>query len=233
MPDDIPGLLSPEVSFLSVPRSEVRVTGPFEQLLEPLLKSLGVPTEPEEPGHIIVPCFTRQLPSIMPLFPRARRLQSVPDCCRAQISMRSISFKPEINFPHHLKLSLHVQITSGLRNVKPWGAVLGPLLGKLLPKLLPPHLWMFEEPASVTGVQRDFEKAGQISCVIRKLPEQLAENPDEILIPGAGLYQKPFNEDQTYMEMLFGLDDLKKKQDWFRRQVFPNISQSASQQDIK
>lgn len=159
----------------------------------------------------------------MPLFPQARRLQSVPGCCRAQISMRSISFKPEIDFRHHLKLSLYVQITSGLRNVKLWGAILGPMLGKLLPNLLPPNLWMFEEPASITGVQDDFKKAGQISCVVRKLPEQLAENTEEILIPGAGLYQKPFNEDQTYMEILFGLDDLKKKQDWFRKYVFPKF----------
>ncbi|OAA35706.1 Aerobactin siderophore biosynthesis, IucA/IucC [Beauveria brongniartii RCEF 3172] len=217
MPDDIPGLLSPELSFLSVPRSELRVTGPFEELLKPLLKLLGVPADPEKPGHIIVPCFTRQLPSITPLYPQARRVQSVPECCRAQISVRSISFKPEINFPHHLKLSLFVQITSGLRNVKPWGAVLGPVLGKLLPNLLPPDLWIFEEPASITGLQDDFDDAGKISCVIRKLPEHLAENADEVLIPGAGLYQKPFGEDQTYMEILFGLDGLQKKQAWFRK----------------
>lgn len=217
MPDDIPDLLSPELSFLSIPRSGLRVTGPFEQLLEPLLKSFGISGEVESSDRIVIPCFTRQLASIMPLYPEARLLQSVPDSCRAQISMRSLSFKPEVNFPHHLKLSLYVQITSGLRNVKPWGAVLGPVLGKMLPNLLPPELWIFEEPASVTGNQGDFKDAGQVSCVIRKLPEQLAENSEDILIPGAGLYQKPFNEDQTYMEILFGLDDLTKKQDWFRK----------------
>ncbi|KAJ5933478.1 IucC family-domain-containing protein [Penicillium verhagenii] len=216
VPGDIPELLSPELTFLSVPRSSLIVTGPFEQLLEPLLKSVEVPQNPEQPDQIIVPCFTRQLPSIMPFFPSARPLKSVPDCCRAQISMRSISFMPKLGFPHHLKLSLNVQITSGLRNVRPWGAVLGPALGKLLPNLLPPDLWWFAEPASITGAQQDLHKAGQISCVIRQLPEQLAGAPEEVLIPGAGLYQKPFNEDQSYMEILFGLDDLKKKQDWFR-----------------
>ncbi|KAF7713573.1 siderophore [Penicillium ucsense] len=216
VPDDIPEMLSPEITFLSVPRSEMRVTGPFEQLLEPLFSSLEIPKS-EDPDRITVPCFTRQLPSILPLFPQARRLKSVPNCCRAQISMRSLSFKPEINFPHHIKMSLFVQITSGLRNVKPWGAVLGPVLGKLLPNLLPENVWMLEEPASVTGAQEDFKDAGQISAVIRTLPKQLADNPNEVLIPGAGLYQKPFNEDQTYMEILFGLDDLKKRQDWFRK----------------
>ncbi|KAJ5920921.1 IucC family-domain-containing protein [Penicillium verhagenii] len=178
---------------------------------------IGVPQDPEQPDQIIVPCFTRQLPSIMPFFPEARLLKSVPDCCRAQISMRSISFMPKIGFPDHLKLSLNVQITSGLRNVRPWGAVLGPALGKLLPNLLPPDLWWFAEPASITGAQQDLHKAGQISCVIRQLPEQLAKTPEEVIIPGAGLLQKPFNEDQSYMEILFGLDDLKKKQDWFRK----------------
>lgn len=217
MPDDIPGLLSPEVSFISVPRSELRVNGPFEQLLEPLLKSLGVPTELEEPDHIIVPCFTRQLPAIMPSFPQARLIKSVPDCCRAQISMRTVSFLPEIGFPHHVKLSLNVQITSGLRIVKPAATVLGPLFGKMLPNLIPQDLWIFGEPGSVTGAQDELLKAAQISCVIRKLPEQQAECPDEVLIPGAGLIQKPFKEDKTYMEILFGLDDLKKKHDWFKR----------------
>jgi hypothetical protein len=217
VPDDIPGLLSPEITFLSVPKTDLRITGPFVELLEPLLKSLEITEEPEQPDHIIVPCFTRQLPSVMPLFPQARLLKAVPNSCRAQISMRSISFLPEVHFPHHLKMSLMVQITSGLRNVKPWGAVLGPTLGKMLPNLLPPNVWWFEESASITGAQDDFQAAGQISCVIRKLPEQLSAHPEETLIPGAGLIQKPFNEDQSYMEILFGLDDLKKKQDWFRK----------------
>ncbi|CAI7630067.1 unnamed protein product [Penicillium manginii] len=217
VPDDIPGLLSPEVSFISVPKSELRINGPFEESLEPLLKSLGVPTEPEQPDHIIVPCFTRQLPAIMPSFPQARVIKRVSDCCRAQISMRTVSFMPEVDFPHHVKLSLNVQITSGLRIVKPAATVLGPLFGKMLPNLIPSNLWIFEEPASVTGAQDELLKAAQISCVIRKLPVQHAESLDEVLIPGAGLIQKPFNEDQTYMEILFGLDGLKKKLDWFKK----------------
>lgn len=132
--------------------------------------------------------------------------------------MRSLSFNPTFHYPHHIKLSLNVQITSGLRNVKPWGAVLGPVLGKLLPSLLPSNLWIFEEPASITGAQQDFQEAGQISCVIRKLPKQLAENADEVLIPGAGLIQKkPLDADQTYMETLFSLVNLEQKQDWFRK----------------
>lgn len=131
--------------------------------------------------------------------------------------MRSISFLPKIDFPHHLKLSLKVQITSGMRVIKPSGAALGPVLGKMLPNLVPPNLWWFEEPASITGTQDDYVEAAQISCVIRKLPEQQAENPEEILIPGAGLMQKPLNEDQSYMEILFGLDGLKKKKNWFRK----------------
>ncbi|KAJ5097169.1 IucC family-domain-containing protein [Penicillium angulare] len=214
-PEDIPGLLSPEITFISVPRSELRVTGPFEQLLEPLLQSLKIPQEPNQDDRIIVPCFTRQLPGIVSIFPQTRRIQSIPDACRAQISMRSVSFKPEI-FSHHLKLSLLVQITGGLRIVSDSGAVLGPVLSKILPNLLPPDVWFFEEPASITGIQSEVLEAGLISCIIRKLPEQ-TKSSKEILIPGAGLYQKPFNEDQSYMETLFGLDTLQKKQDWFRK----------------
>lgn len=217
VPDDIPELLSPELTFLSVPKSDLRVTGPFEKLIEPLLKSLEIPQEPEDSNRMVVPCFTRQLPAILPLFPEARQLKSVPDLCRAQISMRSISFQPQVNFPYHLKMSLFVQITSGMRVIRPWGASLGPALGKLLPDLLPPDVWILQEPATVTGAQSDELEARHISCVIRKLPDQFIGNSEEILIPGAGLYQRPFDEDQTYMEILFGLDSLKKKRDWFRK----------------
>ncbi|KAB8229007.1 IucC family-domain-containing protein [Aspergillus alliaceus] len=216
MPDDIPELLRPELSFLSVTRSQMKAFGPFEKLLEPLLKSLRV-AKPESPDLIVVPCFSRQLPNIMPLFPDARQLRAVQNCCQALVSIRTLSFAPEVDFPFHLKLSLNCQITSGPRTITPWSAALGPVLSKALEGLLPPNLWVFEEVASITGGQDDFAKARHLTCIIRQSLEQQAENLGQALIPVTGLYQKPLQDDRTYMEIMFGLDDLPKRQTWFRR----------------
>ncbi|KAJ5097700.1 IucC family-domain-containing protein [Penicillium angulare] len=133
--------------------------------------------------------------------------------------MRTISLLPEMNFPFHLKMSLNCQITSTVRNVNPWATFLGPLLSKILPNLVSPDLWLFEEPASITGAQDNATQAGYLSCIIRKLPEQQAKAPEEVLIPATGLYQTPSNDDRTYMEIFFGLNSLKKKQEWFRKYI--------------
>ncbi|GKZ19150.1 siderophore [Aspergillus brasiliensis] len=218
-PEDIPELLEPEISFICVPKSEIKVFGPFQSLLDPLLESLGISKPDDTVNEIVVPCFSRQLPSITPLFPKARILGAVQNRCRAQISMRTVSMMPDVGYPLHLKLSLNCQITSGPRTITPWTAALGPALGKVLQKLLPPNLWIFEEVASITGGQEDFDQARHLTCIIRKSPEQRAAELGETIIPVAGLHQKPFNDDRTYMEIIFGLDDLQKKQEWFRKYI--------------
>ncbi|OJI88409.1 hypothetical protein ASPTUDRAFT_183303 [Aspergillus tubingensis CBS 134.48] len=215
-PDEIPELLEPEISFLSLRRSEMRAFGPYTSLLKPLLQQLGIPS-PESPERVVVPCFTRQLPSILPLFPDARHIGAVRRCCRAQISMRTISFLPEVGSPLHLKLSLNCQITSGPRTITPWTAALSPALSTALRTLLPQDLWIFEDAASITGGQDDFDKARHLTCIIRKSPEMQAEELGETIIPVAGLFQKPYKDDRTYMEIMFGLEDLQKKQTWLRK----------------
>lgn len=201
---------------MSLPQSEMKTFGPFSSLLKPLLESLGIPN-PHSSDRVVVPCFTRQLPSILPLFPDARLLGSVRKCCRAQISMRTISFLPDVGSPLHLKLSLNCQITSGPRTITPWTAALSPALSTALKNLLPPDLWIFEDAASITGGQDDFDKARHLTCIIRKSPEKQAEELGETIIPVAGLFQKPYKDNRTYMEIMFGLDDLKQKQAWLRK----------------
>lgn len=201
---------------MSLPQSEMKAFGPFSSLLKPLLESLGIPS-PESSDRVVVPCFTRQLPSILPLFPDARLLGSVRKCCRAQISMRTISFLPDVGSLLHLKLSLNCQITSGPRTITPWTAALSPALSTALKNLLPPDLWIFEDAAAITGGQDDFDKARHLTCIIRKSPEKQAEELGETIIPVAGLFQKPYKDDRTYMEIMFGLDDSKQKQAWLRK----------------
>ncbi|GLA82127.1 siderophore [Aspergillus tubingensis] len=218
MPDDIPYLLEPELSFLCVPKSDMKVFGPFQSLLDPLITSLGIPKPDDTINEIVIPCFSRQLPAITPLFPKARILRAVQNRCRAQLSMRTVSMMPDVGGSRlHLKLSLNCQITSRLRTISPDAAALAPAVGKILQDLLPQDLWIFEEAASVTGAQKDFDKACQLTCIIRKSPEKRAADIGETLIPVAGLLQKPLYDDRTYMEIIFSLDDLKEKQAWFRK----------------
>ncbi|GLA95876.1 siderophore [Aspergillus tubingensis] len=218
MPDDIPYLLEPELSFLCVPKSDMKVFGPFQSLLDPLITSLGILKPDDTINEIVIPCFSRQLPAITPLFPKARILRAVQNRCRAQLSMRTVSMMPDVGGSRlHLKLSLNCQITSRLRTISPDAAALAPAVGKILQDLLPQDLWIFEEAASVTGAQKDFDKACQLTCIIRKSPEKRAADIGETLIPVAGLLQKPLYDDRTYMEIIFSLDDLKEKQAWFRK----------------
>ncbi|GAQ37978.1 unnamed protein product [Aspergillus niger] len=218
MPDDISYLLEPELSFLCVPKSDMKVFGPFQSLLDPLLTSLGIPKPDDTINEIVIPCFSRQLPAITPLFPKARILGAVQNRCRAQLSLRTVSMMPDVGgSPLHLKLSLNCQITSRLRTISPYAAALVPAVGKILQSLLPQDLWIFEEAASVTGSQEDFDQACQLTCIIRKCPEKRAADMGETLIPVAGLLQKPFNDARTYLEIIFGLDGVKVTQAWFRK----------------
>ncbi|GAT24976.1 hypothetical protein RIB2604_01808110 [Aspergillus luchuensis] len=90
-------------------------------------------------------------------------------------------------------------------------------LSTALRTLLPQDLWIFEDAASITGGQDDFDKARHLTCIIRKSPEMQAEELGETIIPVAGLFQKPYKDNRTYMEIMFGLDDPQKKQTWLRK----------------
>ncbi|KAF9884297.1 hypothetical protein FE257_001927 [Aspergillus nanangensis] len=87
-------------------------------------------------------------------------------------------------------------------------------------KFLPADLWVYGEVASITGSQTDFDKARHLSCIIREDLQDRAELASQALIPAAGLYQKPFGDDRTYAEILFALNDLDRKKDYYAACLF-------------
>lgn len=216
-PEDIPGMLTPSLSFVSVPRENLRLTGPFEKVLQPFLKRLKIPGTSHD--KVIVPCLTQQLPSIRQRFPNATLLKSVPDCVDAQASMRTLTIRPEWEFRYHLKLSLACQITSALRTITPWSTSGGPVITEFLERLLPVDLWVFGEVAAVTGAQEDFSEARHLSCILRNSLEERAKANDEVLIISAAFTQQPQGASGTYAEVLFGLETISQKQDWFQRLI--------------
>lgn len=210
-------MLKPTLAFVSVPRTELRVTGDFEEELQPLLERLEIPGTTSD--RMIVPCLSQQLPSIHRRFPNTIVLKLVKDCADAQASMRTLTLRPELGFNYHIKLSLACQITSALRTITPWTTCGGPVQSKLLEKLLPKDLWVFREVAAVSGSQENFNDARHLSCILRDSLETRARANDETLIIAAALAQKPGGAGRTYTEILYGLETISQKKEWFQRSV--------------
>ena len=120
-PGDMGQLLSPELSLISVLRTDIRMVGPFELCLLPFLESQGKNPDTVHPDRALLPCFTRQLPAILKYFPSARKEASTPINLDAQMTLRTVSFpsttSPKI--PYHFKLALAVTISSALRTITP------------------------------------------------------------------------------------------------------------------
>ncbi|KAJ5637418.1 IucC family-domain-containing protein [Penicillium lividum] len=216
-PEDIPGMLNPTLAFLSVPRVELRITGDFEKELKPLLKELGIPEVSDD--RVIVPCLEQQLPSIHQRFPGAIILNLAKDCADAQASIRTLTLRPNLRFKYHLKLSLACQITSALRTITPWTTCSGPVQTNLLEQLLPSDLWVFREVAAVSGSQENFNDARHLSCILRDSLESRAQANNESLIIAAALAQKPNGENRSYAEILYSLEKIAKRKEWFERYV--------------
>ena len=213
-PGDIPSMLNPELTFLSLPKRDMKISGPFTETLLPLLEKLGVPSP--TPNHIIIPCLSQQLPSIFQRFPNAVPVYSAR-CAKALCNFRTIKLNSELQFPYRIKLSLACYMTSALRTITPWTACAGREISDLLCKLVPEDLWVFREVAAVVGSQDDFEEAKHLACILREDLEIRARERGETLIVAAALSQKSLADERSYAERLFGLDTVEKKKLWFKK----------------
>jgi len=213
-PGDLRNMINPELTFFRIPRTDVRISGPFEVTLRPLLQKLNI--EQPSPDSIIVPSLTQQHPAILSRFPNAIPVFS-SRCAFAQASIRTVTLLPELGFHYHLKLALACNITSALRTITPWTTCGGLAISDLLGKLLPDDLWVFKETAAVTGSQEDFNEAKHLSCILREDLELRARSHDEALIIAAGLAQRTVEDCRPHAERLFELDTTEKRKSWFRQ----------------
>jgi hypothetical protein len=202
----------------------MRVSGPFEETLAPLLTKLEVPRT--SPDRLIVPCLVQQLPAVKQYFPSSVVVKTVQQCADAQASLRTLTLRPELYFPYHIKLSLACNITSALRTITPWTTIGGPVYTELLERFLPPDLWVFREVAAITGSQTDFNKAKHLSCILRTDLEERARMNNERLILAAALAHHPPDADKPYAQILYNLESLKDRQHWFRRYLLPGESEN-------
>lgn len=210
--------LSPEIALISVPREKVRVCGPFEETISPLLHRLRV--GPSASGRVVIPCLTAQLPAIYENFGTdAIRIYSKELRGQRQASLRSLSLPKEFDFPYHIKLAVAYTITGSLRTISPWTAILSIEVSDLLQKLLPRDIWVFREVASVCSAQDDFDLARHLSVLVREnLEERACELGQSLIICGA-LAERALNQVVCNALRLFKLNSVEKTKAWFRRQV--------------
>ena len=88
-PEKITSLAAPSISLISVPGSDVRVTGPFRQALKPLLVQFGI--EDAQPGKVILLCMTLQLPMIKQYHPETEVLLKDAFQAISQSGLRTVT----------------------------------------------------------------------------------------------------------------------------------------------
>ena len=206
-------MLNPGISLVVLPRSSVHMYGPFEQLTQSLVKGLGV-SHPVNNDLVMIPCLSRQLPAVLHYFPKAEHIKSVPGAAKAHAAIRTVSVP---GYEFDVKFSLACQITSALRVLPCWSAAAAPEMTALMKKILPEDLWLFGEVAAVTGSQEDQSEARHLTCILRQNLEKKAQENDEALILVSALMEKPLGGQQTYAEILFGLNTTAEKKQWFTR----------------
>lgn len=216
-PKDLPELLTPTVAFVSIVKTEMRIFGPFEDTLQSLLTRLEIPVPSSD--RMIIPCLSIQLPCVYHYFPSAILVKSVAECADTQASMRTLTMRPELCFPYHVKLSIACQIGSDVRAIRPCQTLGGQIVRDQLYRLMPADLWLCREVAAVTGAQEDEDAARNLSCILRENLEPRARANNEALIMAGTLAQQPPGSDHTYAETMFNLETIQQKEEWFTRSV--------------
>ncbi len=215
-PEDLHRLQEPKVVFISVPRHYVTTVGPFEDLLVPLLEEYAVDVSTITEDRVILPCLELQLASMCQQVPEVLELPSKTVQGQAQSSLRTISLSDSDTFHHDLKLALACRITSALRTITPWTALIGPEVSQILNDVLPPSMWVCDEIAAVTGSHSDFDKAKHCSILIRQNLEAQARAKGQTLIVSAALSEKGADGGICHAERVFELRTDDQKAAWFR-----------------
>ena len=219
-PGDLPDVLNPRIALISVPRSSMIIVGPFEKCLGPLIKEVGIDITEIPEDRMLIPCLRRQLPAIVQqLGPSIAVIPSAVLYGRAQASLRTISLSTSKAFQHDLKLALACNISSALRTITPWTALIGPEVSSILDNTLPPEIWVCHELAAATGSDTNFDKAKHCSVLIRENLEAKALARGETLIVSAALAERGADSAVCHAERVFGLCTEAQKELWFRQSV--------------
>ncbi|KAI9505612.1 IucC family-domain-containing protein [Coemansia spiralis] len=190
------------LAFIAVPRSEVRIEGNLEELLDPLYGNTDMDSADKQGSQyildyvdrsveIVLPVHPLHLPAVQAMFAFARVLPfSVP--AEAQASLRTVRPSAFMPLGYNIKLPLGIKVSSSLRTITPWSTYVGPRITKVIPMLLRgmatgEPLLIAGEPASAVSTSPDFDIAKYLSCVIREDPEFICRSRGERVILAAAL----------------------------------------------
>lgn len=211
LPKDAPSLLQPPMSIIALDSSETRISGPFRDLIKPLLDNFDTFSGTNE---VLLPCLSRQVPMILERFKTGRVVVQDAYIAEAQASIRTVTVPKQYGFEWHLKTALACTITSALRTISPWTACVGPELSAIFRDLIPEDTWVCDEVASITGSQDDYDTAKMLSCVLREDLEPRADSLNQALIIAAALAERPYNSDECYAALTFDLHTPLQKMTW-------------------
>ncbi|TFK28165.1 hypothetical protein FA15DRAFT_584786 [Coprinopsis marcescibilis] len=219
-------LLRPMLRFIAVPKSVLKVTYNFEELLAPLLsvieersgKKMVVPED-----HIVIPIHELQVYHIKDKFAEASIYPaefSLP--LHAQQSLRSVVV-PDAYRHLHLKLAVGIKLTSAVRTISPESAYLGPRFStRVVPALrLDPNIvTVAKELASVVHSNPDGEIAKHCAALIREYHEGISEDHKERLIVCTSLVENGhsgLHGNVPPVIRIFDLDTEEKRLRWLEK----------------
>ncbi|KAL9620605.1 MAG: hypothetical protein Q9160_004859 [Pyrenula sp. 1 TL-2023] len=208
-PENITSLTAPSISLISVPGSDVRVTGPFRQALKPLLTQYRI--EDAQPGKVILLCMTLQLPMIKQYHPETEVLLKDAFQAVGQSSLRTVAIP---FFDYDFKFSLDVTITSSPRIIGPKTVMMIHELSCVLKEIMPDNLWVMGEVGGVTGRSDEFDKNIHIGCLLRENFERRALANNETLAVVGALQEIPPWSTECNAALVFGLRTEEQKLNW-------------------
>ncbi|KAI9320739.1 IucC family-domain-containing protein [Dichotomocladium elegans] len=214
LPPVCPGaddLEQPKLRLVAIPASSVKVRGPFQELIEPLVDAMLAKTYTNRASsfssdQVLVPVHAFQVPNIthrfqdIVLLPKENNMAA-----EALTSIRSVEIPGVLN-DLSLKLCIGVKVTSALRIVSPFSTHFGPgFSSNVIPHLTYDHdiLHIQRELASVIYNHPDTDMAKHCSCVIRECKEE----EGEINIVAAALVEKiqKADTDETLVKHVWNL----------------------------
>lgn len=88
LPENISSMMRHSISFISVPGSDVRVTGHFRRCLASLAQYYGIENRPQQ---VILPCITMQIPIIRQYHPQMEVIKEDAFVTDTQSSLRTLT----------------------------------------------------------------------------------------------------------------------------------------------
>ncbi|KAJ2452765.1 hypothetical protein GGF42_003953 [Coemansia sp. RSA 2424] len=210
------------LTFIAVPRCQLKIEGELEMLLSMLYasasaddgSSAGLLDSVDSASEVVMPVHPLHMPAVLKLFAFVRRLPfTVP--AQAQASLRTVCPQALAPLGYDLKLPLGIKTTSALRTISPWSTFVGPRVTEAIPAILrdapvEDALLIAGEPASAVSVNPDYDIAKYLSCVIRNDPEHICRPRGERVIMAAALTNSSDDGTSTVVSQ-WGLDTVEKR----------------------